>query len=613
MDTLRRNVGKLLALTGIFTFLLVNVAFAAPAGKVTITGGKEIQTGQEASVTVTLSGDENFSETDMFVTYDTELLQFVSGDADEVNGGRIRLRGTYPQGSQQQTWNIQFRALKAGTAEINAEEVWLQGADEEFDIQIEDTEFTIGQGAETPATAVPQDGSQATGAPADGAAPTAATPSLEEQILNDGTMSALVGNEKWIVQETFPDEILPKHFGASTQFYKGVEVKAAKLNNAPYYLVYVKSEDGTRDKFCEYNSESKKFRDIVQLPLDDNRVIYMFQPGAIPEGFQHTVLTVGNSQYDAWQVSGGDQPSYAADPSQFYILCGFNENGASGWFTYDPLQNSLQRYAEFHSAAEAETSTQTPAGITDTKLKSEYENLKSRFEFLVKCIKYVSVAVIALLLLLLIVNLSERGGEKEEKKAGKEEKKKRKEEKKANKRSRDPQGKDKQEKPAASKKTSDAKTGRSAEKEELPEDAGYEAGEDLEEDFLDDYNMDDKAPKTEEEQEAIGVLKPVTDSRLNEKGASAKDEKPVEEKKPAAEEIPARDEKPAAKKKPAAEETPAGDEKPVEEKKPAAKPFSMTQSIEELSRQIQNAMDSKGTDKGTDDDLDDLTFIDLDD
>ncbi len=595
MGLCKNNRIKTCILAGLFWLLCAIPVFAAPAGTVTITGGGDVQVGQDVGITVTVQGEASFSETDMFISYDEQQLQFVSGDAETVDdSGRARLRGQYPDGSTQQTWNLQFRAVSAGTSQITAEDVWIHSADpeaagaEELDVTVNPVSVNVSetQGDEAaaagtvPASQEPMDPLQA----------------LAEQIANDGTMSALVGTEKWMVQETFPDEILPKYFVASTQFYKGVEIKAAQLNNSDFYLVYVKSEDGTKEKFCEYNSVTKEFKDPTLLAIDPDHFLYLATPAEVPEYFTETVLTLWTIPFPAWQLSETKEDVCGADPSQFYILCGYNQTGMGGWYLYDTVQNSLMRYTEMGAVDRKEDSAVEGNG----NLQKEYEDLLSKFNFLVKCVKYAAVVLIAFLLLLLIISLTERGGgkKKEKKKKHKEteeettgkskksayeplktaaekEKHREKAEEKTVSKKEKPAEKavSKKEKPA--EKAGSKKEKPAAEAKEEPEKQPEEKPvskfkkllepEEREETFVDDYNLSDDAPQTEEEKEAIGVLKPLK-----------KDPEPVNTEE-------------SAKK-------------------------DMRDSIEELSKQIQQAMEERDREpSGSPEDLGDLTFIDLDD
>lgn len=558
-----KKVGKILALACMLAVMFSTVVFADTNCTVSIVGGGELQPGQQVSVQVKIKAENQISDTDVFVTYDSSVMKYVSGEVSEAQAGKVRLREYFPDGTTEHTWNLTFQAVGAGSTRMKAENCWIKHYDEEAagsstaSVMVEGYTFTVS--GDAIATASPTESVQVTAAPAVEAIATVAPSEealsaeelelkrLREEIAKDGTMSCLVGKEKWMVQETFGDETMPYHFQVSSQFYKGVEVKAAKLTNAEYYLLYVRSEDNTQDKFVVYDSESKTFSDIQMIQMSDQFVLYLVEPGDadIPSVFKETTLEVGTQGLRAWQLENQTQLSYGADPTQFYMVYGYNQNGVGGWYLYDSGMNTFQRYVELDSVDDS-----AAAVAENARLKNNYNQLTDKFDFMVECLKYVSVILIALLLLLLIVNITDKkeDGEKGKKLTRKEKK--------------------------AIKK--EAKAKRKEEERKL---------------LLEDWDKEDEeapAEKTADKAEAS-----VADGRKKE--APKAEKSGVEVLKPVAE-----------------EKTPENKKISSSPKKEENKDFSITDSMEELSRQVQRAM-AEDKPNGDEEDLDDLMFINLDD
>ncbi len=570
---LGKKVGSILALACMLVWMFSMVVFADTNCTVTIIGGSELQPGAQVEVQVQIKAENRFSDTDVFITYDAEVLEYVSGDVSEEEDGNLRLREYFPDGTTEHTWNLTFKAAGEGSTRMKAENCWIKHHDAEeagsstASVMVEGSTFTVS--GDAVATEAPTEEVETSAAPTEEAVETTgnamteeelALQALREEIANDGTMSCLVGTEKWIVQETFPDSIMPYHFQVSSQFYKGVEVKAAKLTNAEYYLLYVKSEDGTQDKFCMYQSATKEFFDIQKIEMSDQFVLYLVDPSEadIPGAFKETTLQVGTQEIRAWQLENQTQLSYGADPNQFYIVCGYNQNGVGGWFLYDSGMHTFQRYTEMDSVDDGADEV-----AANAQLKNNYNQLADKFDFMVECLKYVAVILIALLLLLLIVNITEKkdDGNKGKKLTRKEKK--------------------------AQKKAEKAK--RKEEERKLLSDDWDEDEEAPAEEASKEEAAKQEAPKAEDKAD-VGVLKPV--------------EEPV-----AAPVVDAKAEKKVSEEKSAAKVA----ETPVE-KKAENKNFSITDSMEELSRQIQAAMSEEQGKKSTSaDGLDDLMFINLDD
>lgn len=603
---LGKKVGRILALASMFVWMFTMVVFADTNCTISIIGGEELQPGEEVSVQVKIKAENEISDTDVFVTYDSSVVEYVSGEVSESEDGKVRLREYFPDGTKEHTWTLTFKAVGEGSTRMKAENCWIKHYDEEeagsstASVMVEGYTFNVS--GDAIATEAPTEDAQATADPATevmaSASPTEEALSAEElelqalreEIANDGTMSCLVGTEKWMVQETFPDSIMPYHFQVSSQFYKGVEVKAAKLTNAEYYLVYVKSEDGSQDKFCMYQSATKEFFDIQKIQMSDQFVLYIVDPSDadIPGVFKETTLEVGAQSIRAWQLENQTQLSYGADPNQFYIVCGYNQNGVGGWYLYDSGMHSFQRYVELDSVDDS-----AAAVAENAQLKNNYNQLADKFDFMVECLKYVSVILIALLLLLLIVNITDK---KDDGGKGEENKKLTRKEKKALKKAEKAKRKEEERKLLSDDWDKD--------EEETPIEEAVAAKETTKETKPVEANSKKVAPK--EDKSGVEVLKPVTE------------EAPVKPAKEVVKEASANPAKEVAKEasKKAVEKKAA----PVEKKPEVApqkaenKDFSMTDSMEELSRQIQAAMNEEQGKKNTSaDDLDDLLFINLDD
>ncbi len=97
-------------LAGMLTFPTVSVYAASASVSVS---SASAASGSEVSVTVSVSGDENVAMVDLWLTYDTSVLEYVSG-ADVGGGGSIRLLST-----DNTSFTIKFKAVNAGSAAIS--------------------------------------------------------------------------------------------------------------------------------------------------------------------------------------------------------------------------------------------------------------------------------------------------------------------------------------------------------------------------------------------------------------------------------------------------------------------------------------------------------------
>lgn len=103
-------IGIALLMAGYFTS--VN---ADAASSVSITGGDHVSGGETFTVTVTFDGD-SIGRVSGDVTYDTEMLSYISGGSSSGNVGYVELKkaGT----GEPLTFYLKFQALKAGNTEL---------------------------------------------------------------------------------------------------------------------------------------------------------------------------------------------------------------------------------------------------------------------------------------------------------------------------------------------------------------------------------------------------------------------------------------------------------------------------------------------------------------
>ena len=114
---------KLIVLIAVLAFL---VPFLTPqvfaASSVRIDGGDSVSGGDTFTVTVTYG--DNIGRVDGSLTYDTDMLTYISGGSSSGNSGYIQLSEGSTDGIV--VFNIKFQALKDGdaTIEVNTREMY---------------------------------------------------------------------------------------------------------------------------------------------------------------------------------------------------------------------------------------------------------------------------------------------------------------------------------------------------------------------------------------------------------------------------------------------------------------------------------------------------------
>ena len=198
-----------------------------------------------------------------------------------------------------------------------------------------------------------------------------------------------INGTEWTMVNDIPEDVVPEGFEHSKTVIDGLEYNTLRGTFGDITLVYLQSESGnglfvydaaqnTAYEFVRINSESHFI--VVLLPKVDD----------VPEGYNEVSLSIeGKGVATAYQTKGEKSDDQTKD---FYLVYAMNDNGESGWYTYDSVDGTYMR---------TELSTPTVAQEENDTTKSELvPGIANKYLVLAAIL----VLVIFILLLLLIVS-----------------------------------------------------------------------------------------------------------------------------------------------------------------------------------------------------------------
>lgn len=198
-----------------------------------------------------------------------------------------------------------------------------------------------------------------------------------------------INGTEWTMVNDIPEDVVPEGFEHSKTVIDGLEYNTIRGTFGDITLVYLQSESGnglfvydaaqnTAYEFVRINSESHFI--VVLLPKVDN----------VPEGYNEISLSIeGKGVATAYQTKGEKSDDQTKD---FYLVYAMNDNGESGWYTYDSVDGTYMR---------TELGTPTVAQEENDTTKSELvPGIANKYLVLAAIL----VLVIFILLLLLIVS-----------------------------------------------------------------------------------------------------------------------------------------------------------------------------------------------------------------
>ena len=178
-----------------------------------------------------------------------------------------------------------------------------------------------------------------------------------------GGLSFTADGSEYTISETVSDEQLLSDCSKTEVSYGGQNVEGAVWQPGGLTLLYATKADG-EGSFFIYDSEKNSFQIFVQIMGIENHYIVPVAPQeSVPDGFTEENLQWNNSWLPAYQTTKGDPDLTDA----FYLLYAYNNEGNTGFYLYDVVEGSFQRYfAMQETAAVTEQMGQKPILIIGT-------------------------------------------------------------------------------------------------------------------------------------------------------------------------------------------------------------------------------------------------------
>lgn len=155
-------------------------------------------------------------------------------------------------------------------------------------------------------------------------------------------IEVFIGNDRYTVIRKKGVFEAPKNYVETTVLINDVEVPAFKNEITKLTLVGLKSETGETGLFV-YNETKDSYAPYKELSLNGIS-IYPFKPGKsikIPDGYEEFILKIGEEEFTAYRINKS---------TKFSLLYGMNlENGKEGFYLYDSVDGTLQRYYDDES------------------------------------------------------------------------------------------------------------------------------------------------------------------------------------------------------------------------------------------------------------------------
>lgn len=326
MKSIRKTTSFMLAvlLTGILLPLTVHAA-----GNITLSSDiQNAVVGDTVTVTYEAEDLDNSAEAPQIeITYDPNRLSLQACDK-EYGGGE----GGLLQFSETSA-TITFSVMSGGTAEVDATAIF--GGD---GAEPATSFITIEVEGEDTAAALSAAASSSTG-------------------IEAGTIVSSDGTK--IVSTVFADDYMPALFHKEAGTYQGQPVEVAKFDMGDITLVYVTDTTGANGNFNILDTATGELSDYKMIQgIENHYIIILRAPADVqtPNGFTKAELQWDGLSLEAYAVNAVDSTIISDVPAtDFFLLYAISSEGYKGWFLYDQVGGTYQRYLPVTNApAESE-------------------------------------------------------------------------------------------------------------------------------------------------------------------------------------------------------------------------------------------------------------------
>lgn len=198
-----------------------------------------------------------------------------------------------------------------------------------------------------------------------------------------------INGTEWTMVNDIPEDVVPEGFEHSKTVIDGLEYNTLHGTFGDITLVYLQSESG--NGLFVYDAAQNAAYEFVRINSESHFIVVLLpKVDDVPEGYNEISLSIeGKGVATAYQTKAEKSHDQTKD---FYLVYAINDNGESGWYTYDSVDGTYMR---------TELSTPTVAQEENDTTKSELvPGIANKYLVLAAIL----VLIIIILLLLLMVS-----------------------------------------------------------------------------------------------------------------------------------------------------------------------------------------------------------------
>ena len=200
-----------------------------------------------------------------------------------------------------------------------------------------------------------------------------------------------INGTEWTMVNDIPEDVVPEGFEHSKTVIDGLEYNTLHGTFGDITLVYLQSESG--NGLFVYDAAQNAAYEYVRINSESHFIVVLLpKVDDVPEGYNEVSLSIeGKGVATAYQTKAEKTDDQTKD---FYLVYAMNDNGESGWYTYDSVDGTYMR---------TELSTPTVAQEENDAVKSELVPGIANKYLVLAAILILVIIILALLLLVVVV------------------------------------------------------------------------------------------------------------------------------------------------------------------------------------------------------------------
>lgn len=205
-----------------------------------------------------------------------------------------------------------------------------------------------------------------------------------------------INGTEWTMVNDIPEDVVPEGFEHSKTVIEGLEYNTLHGTFGDITLVYLQSESG--NGLFVYDAAQNAAYEYVRINSESHFIVVLLpKVDDVPEGYNEVSLSIeGKGVATAYQTKAEKKDDQTKD---FYLVYAMNDNGESGWYTYDSVDGTYMR---------TELSTPTVAQEENDAVKSELVPGIANKYLVLAAILVLIIVILALLLLVVAVKNRKR-------------------------------------------------------------------------------------------------------------------------------------------------------------------------------------------------------------